>query len=186
MTMPSGQRGGFRVGWDLLLSAPTYRPTHSGELMRRIALLFALLLSAQQSSLATQSAEEEVTQVVRGLFEAMAAADSARVRELFNPQARLIGTGGGEDGMEVRILPIERFIAAVGGADGWNERIWDVEVRVDDNLATVWTKYDFLLHGQFSHCGVDSFQLVRTTDGWKIISIADTRRTEGCEAPPDG
>jgi hypothetical protein len=34
--------------------------------------------------------------------------------------------------------------------------------------------------GEFSHCGVDAFILVLTEDGWRILSIADTRTTEGC------
>ena len=28
--------------------------------------------------------------------------------------------------------------------------------------------------------GFDSFQLVRMREGWKVISLADTRRNEGC------
>ena len=36
----------------------------------------------------------------------------------------------------------------------------------------------------FSHCGVDSVQLLKTADGWKIMSIADTYVREGCEQHP--
>ena len=153
--------------------------------MKEALLLLGMLVFASPG-LSAQSPEEEVMAVVDGLFDAMAAADSARVRTLVHPQAQLIGTGAGEDGMGVRVLPIERFIAAVGGADGWRERIWDWEIRIDDNLATVWTQYDFHLHDRFTHCGVDSFQLARTAEGWRIVSIADTRRTDGCDSASDG
>jgi hypothetical protein len=40
--------------------------------------------------------------------------------------------------------------------------------------------YVFYVGDRFSHCGVDSFQLVRISAGWRIIQIADTRRKEGC------
>jgi hypothetical protein len=48
----------------------------------------------------------------------------------------------------------------------------------------VWTPYAFYYDGNFSHCGVDSFQLARTAEGWKVVQIADTRRTQGCPTPP--
>ncbi len=54
-------------------------------------------------------------------------------------------------------------------------------MRVEDNLATVWLAYDFFVGDELDHCGEDTFQLARTSLGWKIIAIADTRRDEGCE-----
>ena len=65
----------------------------------------------------------------------------------------------------------------------WDERIWDAEVRVDGNLATAWMKYAFYAGDEFSHCGVDAFQLFKGVDGWKVFHVADTRRREGCETP---
>ena len=48
-------------------------------------------------------------------------------------------------------------------------------------LATVWADYDFHFGKTFSHCGVDAVQLLKTAEGWKIVSIADTFVREGCE-----
>ena len=31
-----------------------------------------------------------------------------------------------------------------------------------------------------SHCGTDAFQLLRTTEGWRIVALADTYQAEGC------
>lgn len=37
------------------------------------------------------------------------------------------------------------------------------------------------LYGDFSHCGIDAFQLFKDDKGeWKITQIVDTRRKEGC------
>jgi hypothetical protein len=47
-------------------------------------------------------------------------------------------------------------------------------------MAAVWTPYNFYYNGQFSHCGVNSFQVIRFKDGWKIQYIIDTRRRTGC------
>ncbi len=81
---------------------------------------------------------------------------------------------------------IDAFVAAVGTPhdEVWDERIWNVQVRVDGNLATAWMDYAFYLGERFSHCGVNAFQLFRGPEGWRIIQIADTRRREGCQTPP--
>jgi hypothetical protein len=76
---------------------------------------------------------------------------------------------------------VSGFIAALGRAtEAWNERMFAPEVRIDGSLATVWTEYDFHLGTQFSHCGVDAFQLLKTSAGWKIVALSDTARREGC------
>jgi hypothetical protein len=78
--------------------------------------------------------------------------------------------------------PVEDFVATIGRIDrSIDEPLFDVEVRIDGPLATVWAEYDVYVDGEFSHCGVDAFQLANLGDGWKILNIADTRRTEGCE-----
>lgn len=67
--------------------------------------------------------------------------------------------------------------ASRGGLD---ERIQFDVVKVDGPLASVWTPYKFYFKGQFSHCGVNSFQLVRVNGEWKIQYLIDTRRRNDC------
>jgi hypothetical protein len=66
-----------------------------------------------------------------------------------------------------------------------DERVWNEKVLVDGPLASVWMDYALFIGPRFSHCGVDAFQLAKMADGWKIIAIADTRRTEGCKQGPN-
>ena len=83
----------------------------------------------------------------------------------------------------VRNQPFGAFIdfvskQPIGDAD---ERIRFDMIKVDGPLASVWTPYQFFYKGQFSHCGVNSFQLVRLNNAWKIQYIIDTRRRENCD-----
>jgi hypothetical protein len=81
-------------------------------------------------------------------------------------------------------VPVSAWLDGVAGADQvLDERIYQPEVRVDGNLASVWTFYTLHVGDRFSHCGVDAFQLVRTADGWRISQVADTRRRESCDPP---
>ena len=63
----------------------------------------------------------------------------------------------------------------------WDERVEFERVLIDANLASVWAPYEFYLGGTFSHCGYDSFQLVKLDEGWKIAHVIDTRRKEKCK-----
>ena len=82
----------------------------------------------------------------------------------------------------MRTSAAAEWIGQIASAQGeLRERMYDPEVRISDNLATIWTYYDFHRGAQFSHCGVDAVQLVRTADGWKIAHIAYTVRRTQCE-----
>ncbi len=133
-----------------------------------------------------QSDEEAVMRTINQLFDGMRAGDSAKVRETFHPAARL-GRALADGTFRARGNTPDGFIAAVGGEHErvWDERIWDWEVQIDDNLATVWAKYAFYFGDQFHHCGVNAFQLVRESSGWKIVNLVDTSREDqaNCELP---
>lgn len=159
--------------------------------MRRITLQAAFVLAAFSTAPGAASAqgspanaEQEVLAVVNKLFDAMRTRDTAVMRSLFDSSARLVTTASRDGQPTIRSTRITDFISIIGrapAADTLNETISDTEVRVDDNLATVWTAYDFHVNSRFSHCGYDAFQMVRTPEGWKIIAIADTQRREGCK-----
>jgi len=156
--------------------------------MKYITLIIGLL-SISMPGLA-QSAEElsAVKAPIEKLFDGMRAGDSSMVRAAFLPEAQLQTITKDETGETViRAQPIDGFLQVIGTPreEVLDERIWSYDIRVDGPLATVWTPYSFFLGENFSHCGVNAFQLVNTTKGWKISQIIDTRRREGCRQEGD-
>lgn len=149
-------------------------------------VLVGVWLTLVTSGLRAQTTEADVLAVVRRLFDGMRAGDSAIVRSVFDANARLVSADDRDGQPLVQVRTADTFVAAVGRPHDavWDERIWGTEVRIDGNLASVWTRYAFYLGDRFSHCGVDAFHLVRRAEGWKIVDLADTRRREACEMPP--
>jgi hypothetical protein len=81
----------------------------------------------------------------------------------------------------MQLVTGDAFIASIASTTAkLDEQISDVEIRVEDNVATVWNRYVFYVDGRADHCGIDAFTLVRTTNGWKVLTVADTQRREGC------
>ena len=69
--------------------------------------------------------------------------------------------------------------------DRYLER-WTEEptVRIRKSLATVWGAYDFTINGTFSHCGIDTVQLVKLEGQWKIVNFGWTVERTGCPTDP--
>ena len=150
--------------------------------MRTYTILRALLvvmLAAFARPAHAQQTEADVLKVVTTLFDGMKAKDTTKLRSTLAPNARLMTASVVNGAPVVREAPIDNWIASIGRATGAiEEKIFAPEVRVDANLATVWTRYEFWANGALSHCGFDAFQLARTATGWKIIHIADSHRTD--------
>jgi hypothetical protein len=76
--------------------------------------------------------------------------------------------------------PFSKFVEAVGRptTDKYKEVITFKNIMAEQALASVWTPYTFYVNDKVSHCGTNSFQMVKTKDGWKIQYIIDTRRRD--------
>lgn len=146
-------------------------------------------MSLAEATQAQPNSDERaaVVQTVQQLFDGMRAGDSTQVRAAFTSDARMMTVERDGDGGVLRTGSLDRFVEAVGQPHEavWDERIWDVEVRIDGPMATVWAPYAFYLGDTLSHCGVNAMQLLRRANGWKIFHLADTRQQDDCTIPPD-
>ncbi|MFC2086064.1 nuclear transport factor 2 family protein [Bacteroidota bacterium] len=145
------------------------------------------LASSVESPSDTVQTTEAVLAPIHQLFDGMRAGDSAAVRAAFDPIARLVRTSNQNGIPSHRVMSVDDFVTAVGTPHDvvWDERIWDIRTEIRDNLASVWMKFAFFAGTQFSHCGVNSAELVNTDEGWKIVHLADTTQRDGCEMPPE-
>ncbi|HEV8366051.1 MAG TPA: nuclear transport factor 2 family protein [Gemmatimonadaceae bacterium] len=157
--------------------------------MRRFALLatFMLLCGADSFARAQSAEEQDVLKPIRRLFDGMRKADTAMVRSAFHPDVSFMSTGVRNGETVVRKESLDAFVKVIGTPrpEMLDERVWNEKALIDGPLASVWMDYALFIGPRFSHCGVDAFQLAKMSDGWKIIAIADTRRTEGCKQGPN-
>jgi hypothetical protein len=152
--------------------------------MKRILILLTAAITVSSFSNA-QKTEDSVKAVVTQLFTAMRNVDAAMLRDAFADSALLqtIAQRRSDGVVFVRNDKVSDFANSIANAkkDSLDERIVFETVKVDGPLASVWTPYKFYYAGKFSHCGVNSFQLVRINGQWKIQYLIDTRRRQGCE-----
>jgi hypothetical protein len=155
-------------------------PIHSVAL---VGVLFGLTPTPPSDAAVPQQVEPMAA--VQQLFDAMRAGDAERARAVFARDIRFALLD--PTGASVVVQPLDGFLRSMAASSGnWNEQIYDVEVRVDGHVASVWAPFTFYLNGNLSHCGTNSIELLRDATGWKITQISDTRRTEGCPDPLAG
>jgi hypothetical protein len=146
-------------------------------------LLFLIVfLGFFETTFAQSEDEKAVKAVVVQLFDGMQKHDSTMIRTCFHPSARMQSIGENRKTNVVEVNTentIDGFVKSIGSMPATTqieERVLSYEIRVDAQMATAWTPYEFYVNGLKNHCGVDAFQFYKTDKGWKILTIADTRR----------
>ena len=131
-----------------------------------------------------QSDEAAIKQTINGLFDGMRKTDTTLIRAAFSSAPILQTVVKNKEGKTVVLTePLDSFLVSVSKphTEVYDEKISFDIIKIDGELAIAWTPYKFYVGDKFSHCGVDSFQLIKENGQWKIQYLVDTRRRQGCE-----
>ena len=135
-------------------------------------------------ALRAQNGEAAVEAAIMQVFEGMHTANPEMVRAVFALDARftVISTRNGP--AVIAAQTVDGWIDAIGDSEGrWDEQVYDLDIDVDGDMASAWVPYTFYFDGVVRHCGINSIELLRDADGWKVTQLSDTRRTENCPDP---
>ena len=112
----------------------------------------------------------------------MAEHDTSAARAVLMPEGQLFSVRGEGEDVVVRVSNHMVSLRQLAGMkEDLLERMWNPQVLIHGRIATLWTEYDFHRNGKFSHCGVDSFSLIKTDEGWKIAGAVYTVERTGCK-----
>ncbi|MBP6431166.1 MAG: nuclear transport factor 2 family protein [Ferruginibacter sp.] len=141
-------------------------------------VVFIFLLTAITFSANAQTAEDSIKAVINKTFVAMKQSDTNMVKECFADGAILQTFMRQKDGKigltKETVSDFCKAIASIpkGAAD---EQVVFESIKIDGNMAAVWTPFKLYFNGKFYSCGVNSFQLIKLNGEWKIQYIIDTR-----------
>lgn len=143
--------------------------------------LFGLFLLGP--SLQAQDDVADIKKAIMTMFDGMRAGDSSMVHSVMKDDVIFQRVAKNREGKTiVQTSVFQSFLNAVGTPHDkvWDEQIKFGQIQVDGDMASAWTPFKFFLGGEFSHCGVNSFKLYRTDEGWKIFHLVDTSRKDNC------
>ncbi|MBL0763666.1 nuclear transport factor 2 family protein [Marivirga atlantica] len=140
-----------------------------------------LLVHAQSLPKADSTA---VMQIITDVFDGMRQGDSSMISQHLHKDIVMHSVGiqpGGGTKVFTESNP-QAWLDAVGKPkeQTWDERTANYKMNLTEGLAIVWMDYGFFIDKEFSHCGVNSFQLLKEAGIWKIIYIIDTRKRQDC------
>lgn len=133
----------------------------------------------------SQPSKDSATTMIEEFFKAFHEQDSVKLKSFAFKEVQIKSIGKIESGeIVVNTDNYENFVSSISSIPAevnFEERLGNLTVNTDGYLANVWMPYEFYINGDFSHCGVNNFQLISTKKGWKIFSIVDTRKKEACK-----
>lgn len=115
---------------------------------------------------------------INNLFDAMRAHDKNKLLSQFTDDAILERATKTNT---VHISDLNKFAEFVGkSTDELDEKLLNIKTHMSGNLASVWAPFVFYLNGKLSHCGVNSFQLIKQNNKWKIRYLIDNTFSGDC------
>jgi|LGOV01.1.fsa_nt_gb hypothetical protein len=150
-----------------------------------IVLCFITILFSNQFILAQETKEDQIKEVISLFFKGLQNGDTLKIKQTISNDLLLQTTFINKEGKSIlRTDNVPKFLKSVATKnpkDIWFEKLLSYQIQIDGNMANVWTPYEFYLNNDFSHCGVNSFQLFFDGKKWKIIYLIDTRRKSDCK-----
>ena len=151
-------------------------------------LILAVMLSYSIISFSQSNDRAVILETVQKFFDSIEFRDKQLLESILVPNSLNISARELDDGeAQFNVMSYDEVVTALT-RPGRNakERSWDETVLIQGNIAVVWTPYDFHVDGVFSHCGIDSFQLIKQDGQWLISNSSWTLETENCPASPLG
>jgi hypothetical protein len=157
--------------------------------MRKVLTFFLLLIASHFVDAQQESENQAIKKVIETFFEGLHQGDSTIMATTLHKELKIQTTY--TNGQQQKILRTESRdqlltnVSKKKPTDKYEEKLLSYDIKVDGNLASVWTPYEFYLNDTFSHCGANSFQLFNNGKKWEIIYLVDMRRRGNCKALKD-
>ena len=157
--------------------------------MKRIIVLAFIVISSNLLNAQHEQEKKAIKKVIETFFDGLHKGDSTIMKKALHKEIKIQTTATNREG--VKLLKTEKKaqlltnIANKKPTDVYLEKLLSYDIKVDGNLASVWTPYEFYFNGNFSHCGANSFQLFNNNGSWEITYLVDMRRRDSCKALKD-
>ena len=150
-----------------------------------ITILFLFILTASIKA-QDKKQEVEIKKVIETFFDGLHKGDSTLMSSVLYKDIKIQTTATDRAGKKVlKTESKQQLLTAIANKKPENvylEKLLSNTIKIDGNLASVWTPYEFYVNGNFSHCGANSFQLFDNNGKWQITYLVDMRRRQNCKA----
>jgi len=150
--------------------------------MQKILLLIIMAISIDSFAQKKPSLEEkEILLKVNQFFDALETQDTVLFKSILLMDGQTWAIFEKENTEKYSMRQFRDFMKTlINPSRIIQERMLSSEVKIHNRIAMAWVPYTLSISGKFSHCGVDIFTMLKTSEGWKIATAAYTIEVEGC------
>lgn len=148
-------------------------------------IIFLVVLTFSTTIIAQEKFEEkEIKKVIDTFFEGLHKGDSTFIKKTLHNDIKIQTTSTDKEGNKIlKTDSRQKLLTSIANKNPehiYLEKLLSYDIKIDGNLASVWTPYEFYFNGNFSHCGANSFQLFNNNGKWQITYLIDMRRRDDC------
>ncbi len=154
--------------------------------MHKIITVFSLFILTTVANAQDNTKHKAIKKTIETFFDGLHKGDSAIVSSTLHSTIKIQTTFTTKDKIKTLVTDSkEKVLTGIANKKyehTYLEKLLSCTIKIDGNLASVWTPYEFYLNGKFSHCGANSFQLFNNNGKWEIIYLVDMRRKNNCKS----
>lgn len=153
-------------------------------MMKKLLLFILITLSLEAFAQKKHTQEEkEILLKVQQFFDALEKQDTVLFKSILLMDGQTWAISEKENTVKYSMRQFRDIMKTlINPARIIQERMLSSEIKIHDRIAIAWVPYTLDINGKFSHCGIDIFTMLKTSEGWKIASAAYTVEPDGCEA----
>lgn len=153
-------------------------------MMKKLLLFILITLSLEAFAQKKHTQEEkEILLKVQQFFDALEKQDTVLFKSILLMDGQTWAISEKENTVKYSMRQFRDIMKTfINPARIIQERMLSSEIKIHDRIAMAWVPYTLDISGKFSHCGIDIFTMLKTSEGWKIASAAYTVEPDGCEA----
>lgn len=128
--------------------------------------------------------EVAIREVIHQLQQGIQTKNTAILSDILLPNAQLTSIIEEKEGLAPKVMLYSKseFINDFGQAKKLNieERMQNIQLSINGDFASATSDYSFHVNGKQTHCGTNFFHFYKIDKQWKIASMTDTRKKNGC------
>lgn len=156
------------------------------SLLLALACLLPFPVFAQTETKSAQTPTQQIEAVVEAFRTAIIDKDKGRFVELFLHENITWQSVKGDEtlqrlrlkqpeALKVSVNPEKTFMSFIDGIvaakEKQEEKFWNIKIDTDGDVASVISDYSFHASDKETNRGKEAWHLVKTDDGWKIVSV---------------
>jgi hypothetical protein len=150
--------------------------------MKKLITITILTLAICTNLFGQTDEKKVIIGIIEKMFTEMANHNPSGILELWQKEGTLAAVIKTKEGKTInRTLTPATFSQNFAvKRNELKELMYKPKVEIFNDFAMLWSRYVFFTDNKISHCGVNSFHLVKTETGWKIANASTTIEPNGC------